>query len=303
MTVFLAGFDGGGTGTRLRITTLEGTVVGSGRGGSANIATDPLMAWHSLSEAFACASSQIPATAQIWCAAGLAGTESFGARETFLAMRPVGMPNPELVSDAHTSCLGAHGGEAGAIMALGTGSVGFALCDDGQGSMLPRRVGGWGFPQGDEGSGAWIGRCAISAMLQAHDGRIEPDALTDSVRAKLLSEGSEPLSWAIGQRASAFAALAPLVIAAGKDSPHAQAILRDAGAQIDAHIAALLRPPGFDGLGLCMLGGLGDILAERLSPRWKSRLRAPRGDAVDGALQLARRYRTISVEQFDGESS
>lgn len=303
MTVFFAGFDGGGTGTRLRITTSDGTVVGSGRGGSANIATDPLMAWHSLSDAFACASSQIPAMARIWCAAGLAGTESFGAREAFLAMRPAGMPKLELVSDAHTSCLGAHGGEAGAIMAPGTGSVGFALCDDGQGGMLPRRVGGWGFPQGDEGSGAWIGRCAVAAMLQAHDGRIEPDALTESVWTRLVSEGAEPLSWAIGQRASAFATLAPLVIETRQDSPHARAILRDAGAQIDAHIAALLRPPGFDALGLCMLGGLGSILADMLSPCWKSRLRAPRGDAVDGALQLARRYRTISIEQSGGELS
>ena len=63
--------------------------------------------------------------------------------------------------------LGAHEGRPGAIVAAGTGSVGEALRRDG----LRVAVGGWGFPVGDEGSGAWLGLRAMRETHRAIDGR------------------------------------------------------------------------------------------------------------------------------------
>lgn len=293
---FLAGFDGGGTGARLRITTLDGEIVGRGQGGSANIATDPELAWRSLVEAFAAARQGLPGDASLSGAAGLAGAEVPEALGRFLALRPVEMPELTVVTDARSTCLGAHGGADGAVAAIGTGSFAYALITGKNGEVQTRRVGGWGFPQGDEGSGAWIGRQAVSAMLQAHDGRIMPDALTRHCWAELLGRG-DPLSWAIGQKATGFATLAPVVVEAARaGSERAEAILTAAAEEVDRHVEALVRAEGFEALPLCLLGGLGSVLEPRLSPQTRGRLRAPQGDSVDGALLLARQAHQAMTE-------
>ncbi|MBU2654820.1 ATPase [Acidomonas methanolica] len=287
VTVLLVGIDGGGTGTRLRVATPGGAPVASGTGGPANIATDPDQAWRSIADALAQTRAHLPRDAVLHVAAGLAGAEVHGARARFLTRRPADFATLIVETDAHTSCLGAHGGADGAIMAIGTGSIGYALLTR-AGETLRRRVGGWGFPQGDEGSGAWIGRRAVAAMLQAHDGRIAPDALTRACWSRLAIE-DDPPAWAVNRRPAEFARLAPLVLAADAEgSPQAAAILRDAAAEIDAQIAALCRPEGFADLPLCLLGGLGQVFVPRLSPESRRTLHAPRGNAVDGALLLAR---------------
>ena len=65
------------------------------------------------------------------------------------------------------ACLGAHGGRDGGIVIAGTGSVGLAMVNGRE-----FRIGGYGFPISDEGSGAEIGLHAIRLALRAHDKRI-----------------------------------------------------------------------------------------------------------------------------------
>ncbi len=79
-----------------------------------------------------------------------------------------------LAHDSATSYLGALGAREGAVVAAGTGAVTLAV-----GPEFVRRVDGWGHLLGDAGSGFWIGREALSAVLRAHDGRGEPTALTE----------------------------------------------------------------------------------------------------------------------------
>src|SRR4029077_12943926 len=69
-------------------------------------------------------------------------------------------------TDAHAACIGAHGARDGGIIIVGTGSVGWALL----GGRV-HRVGGWGFPVSDEGSGAWLGCEAARRVLGGGDGR------------------------------------------------------------------------------------------------------------------------------------
>lgn len=78
-----------------------------------------------------------------------------------------------LAHDATTSFLGALGNREGAVVASGTGAVTLAV-----GPRSVRRVDGWGHLLGDAGSGFWIGRQALSAVLRAHDGRGPATALT-----------------------------------------------------------------------------------------------------------------------------
>ncbi|MGF7191023.1 glucosamine kinase [Robbsia andropogonis] len=62
---------------------------------------------------------------------------------------------------------------AGVVIALGTGSIGCAM--DAEHGW--RTVGGFGFPAGDEASGAWFGLQAAGYAQRALDGRVPIDAL------------------------------------------------------------------------------------------------------------------------------
>lgn len=84
-----------------------------------------------------------------------------------------------LAHDATTSYLGALGPRQGAVVASGTGAVTLAV-----GPTTVQRVDGWGHLLGDVGSGFWIGREALSAVLQAYDGRGRATALTEHALAE-----------------------------------------------------------------------------------------------------------------------
>src|SRR5436190_1059620 len=77
------------------------------------------------------------------------------------------------VNDATIACLGAHGGYDGGVVLVGTGSVALAIVN---GREI--RIGGYGFPISDEGSGAALGLAALRLALKAHDGRIPGTRLT-----------------------------------------------------------------------------------------------------------------------------
>jgi len=95
---------------------------------------------------------------------GVAG--SWGARSLSIA------------HDSITAFLGALGDSRGAVVAVGTGVVTLAV-----GRTEIARVDGWGHLLGDAGSGFWIGRAALDAVLRANDGRGPATVLTEAVRA------------------------------------------------------------------------------------------------------------------------
>lgn len=68
-------------------------------------------------------------------------------------------------SDAFIASIGAIGIDPGILLIAGTGSI--VIGRDNEGNMF--RVGGWGPYFGDEGSGFWIGREAVSAALRSLD--------------------------------------------------------------------------------------------------------------------------------------
>ncbi|MGX5773092.1 N-acetylglucosamine kinase [Microbacterium trichothecenolyticum] len=77
-----------------------------------------------------------------------------------------------LAHDSTTSFLGALGDTRGAVVAAGTGVVTLAV-----GASRVARVDGWGYLMGDAGSGYWIGREALDAVMREYDGRGPTTAL------------------------------------------------------------------------------------------------------------------------------
>ena len=123
-----------------------------------------------------------------------------------------------LETDGFTTLMGAHCGEPGTIVAIGTGSVGQALLPGGE----QREVGGWGFPAGDEASGGWIGLRAINHIEQVIDGRKPASAFAQAV-IDACGGGRDAIQVWLGQASqTSYAQLAPIVIAhAGSDEPRA----------------------------------------------------------------------------------
>ncbi|HYM31420.1 MAG TPA: BadF/BadG/BcrA/BcrD ATPase family protein [Candidatus Cybelea sp.] len=278
------GVDGGGSVTRARLEDSAGRVLGAGEAGPGNLRLGARTAWQAVSAAMrgalAEAGLQDSALAQIEAGLGMAGAWVDEARTAFL-----GEPSPfarlVLESDAHAACLGAHAGAPGAVVIVGTGSVGHVW--DGR---TGREVGGWGFPIGDGGSGAWIGFEAVRNAAAAADGLGDRSALGDAVLAQIGGGRSAAVVWAGRAEPADYAALAPLVLQHAAAGDHAAlGIMYAAGAQISRLVQATA---GSGGIPVAIVGGLAGPILPWLDAATRSRLVPPKGNALDGALRMIR---------------
>jgi glucosamine kinase len=186
-----------------------------------------------------------------------------------------------VATDAHAACVGAHRGEDGGVIIVGTGSIGWVV----RGGRSVR-VGGWGFPVSDEGSGAWIGWEAVRRTLLAHDGRAAWTPLLTEVSQRFGADPHAIVAWTGSARPRDFGRLAPLVLDhAARADIAAREVMRLAARHIDA-IAAHLAEHGTTRLAL--MGGLAAGIEPWLAPATRAPLVQPAGDALDGALRLAR---------------
>ena len=208
-TPLLLGIDGGGTGSRARLADLKGHIRGEGTAGPANIR-------FGIKESFA---AVLRATDEALAQAGLSVDDAdivaclalAGATEPthLAAARAYELPFRRVVftTDAHAACVGAHGGKDGGIIIVGTGSVGWGLVGG-----IEHRVGGWGFPVSDEGSGAWLGCEVARRVLWAYDGRRAWTGLLKKVLERFDGDPHAIVRWMGASRPRDFAALAPLVL-------------------------------------------------------------------------------------------
>lgn len=299
MKIFRVGIDGGATKTLLRLTDEQGNILAETRSGPANIASAPDVALDSIHLALKEALEQTGLSNRddisLSGGAGLAGAETPGARDYFL-QHVKGFSHLTVTSDAFTSCLGAHEGQDGAIIALGTGSVGYAICGD-----RTRRVGGYGFPHGDEGGGAWVGLKALQKMFQAEDGRHPPSRLTSTIRQHILETSSAGLTaWAIGLTATKAATLAPFVTqAASMNCSDGEEILQQAVTEAERIARALTQENGFTTLPFALLGSLADIIFNR-SDYFQRHATPAKGDALAGALFLSQTRFSHRSGGFEG---
>ncbi len=282
MIEYFIGVDGGGTGTRVRLATADGVELAQGQGGPSALAHGIANAWSQIDAAIAMAFAhagiaRAPAGA-IAIGLGLAGVHNKLWASQFVAANP-GFAAIRLETDAFTTLMGAHGGKPGAIVAIGTGSVGQALLADG----TQREVGGWGFPAGDEASGGWLGLRAVNHIEQVLDGRKSASPFAQAV-IDACGGARDPIQLWLGQATqTSYAQLAPIVIAHGASDDTARGFLLAAGAEVAA-IAHALDPSGTLPLALC--GGLGAPLRGYLPPALLARSVAPEGDAASGALRM-----------------
>ncbi|MER8714701.1 N-acetylglucosamine kinase [Mesorhizobium sp. M1295] len=282
---YFLGVDGGGTGCRARIEDEAGTVLGQGLSGPATTRLGIEAAWASIAKAFGAAIEEAGFAAveiaRIRAGIGLAGIGRKGALEAFRGIEHR-FASIDFVSDGVAACLGAHSGQDGAIVIAGTGSIGLGFVE---GRDL--RVGGYGFPISDEGSGADLGLKAVQLTLRAHDGRHERTALLTEVMQRFRDDPFEAVAWMDRASATDYAALAPMVIRhADQGDPAGRRIVQGAAEQVDTFVRVLFEKGA---PRVTLLGGLSSPLEPWLAPDVRRRLKPADGDAVSGAIILARK--------------
>ncbi|WP_074301815.1 MULTISPECIES: BadF/BadG/BcrA/BcrD ATPase family protein [Paraburkholderia] len=282
--LFLIGVDGGGSGTRVVLGDAHGRELAQAASGPSGLGLGIERAWQSIQAGCAEAFNRAgvaPQWEQCVLGCGLAGANNRDWLAAFRAQAPK-LAGLAVESDAYTTLLGAHGGAHGVIVTLGTGSI--AAAADGEGEC--RIASGFGFPSGDEASGAWLGLRAIVHAQQALDGRVPLDEFAQALLERVGAHDRDSLIvWLCTTNQTAYASLAPVVLAhAGH--PFVARLLAEAGEEIGKMIAAL-DPSGTLPVALC--GGLGAPLRAYVPQRYEVRLRAPLADSAHGGLQLAQR--------------
>lgn len=249
---FCIGFDGGGSGSRVRLERSGQIIKQHESETPAHLTNDPEAAIETCLNAVKQTLNEAGVDrGEISLCAGLAGAKSSPfAGELETALIGLGFLNPIVCSDAVTSYMGASGGGLSVVAAIGTGSV--FVAPDRHGFL--QITGGEGFGRGDIGSGAWLG-----------------------YKAK-----------ALGPKASIadYAERAPRVIAAFHQGDPAAVKIIDAA--IAGLITAINHADPSGELKIRLVGGLAPFYRKQLKPFFADRLRGPQGTSLDGACLLAR---------------
>jgi glucosamine kinase len=280
----LLGVDGGGTKCRARLCALSGARLGEAVTGPANIRLGLDTSLAAVLQATLLCLGQAGLSSfdlpRITACLALAGaSEPADLAEAQAKRLPFG--RTLITADAHAACIGAHGGQNGGVIVVGTGTIGWAELDG-----RHSRVGGWGLPISDEGSGAWLGCEALRRVLWARDGRMAWTALLGALFEQFEGDAHAIVRWASEASPGDFGTLAPFVVEHAKQGDSAGIeLMRLAATHIDA-LAARLAALGV--YRLALVGGLASHMEEWVSATTRDSLVPPAGDELDGALHLAR---------------
>jgi glucosamine kinase len=281
---YLIGVDGGGSGTRALVQPIHGGEAATGAAGPSALQQGIPQAWDNvlaaIRHAFASARLPVPPWQRCVLAAGLSGVSHGPWREAFLARDP-GFAALDAETDSFTMLMGAHGGQPGAILVAGTGSIAEALRADGSRAT----VGGWGFRVDDEGSGGWLGLQAVRHGLAAFDGRANPSPLARRVWMHCGDERESLQEWCGRAGQFEFAQLARAVFECEESDPVASRLLAQATCALE-ELALAIDPRGR--LPLAVAGSIGEKLSPRMRPFVRGRLVPAQAGPVEGALVLAR---------------
>ena len=280
----LLGVDGGGTHCRARLSDLSGKVLGEGVSGPANVRLGVGQSFAAVFEAIDhcllhAALSREDLGRTIACLAFAGASEPKHLAAAYRQRHP--FRKILITTDAHAACLGAHGGNDGGIVIAGTGTVGWAIVN-GQ----SHRVGGWGLPVSDEGSGAWLGLEVLRRVLWAADGRAPWTPLLRVLFAHFAQAPHAIVDWVVTATPRDLGSFARTVsehAAAGDET--ARDLMKLAAGHIDG-LAAQLVALGADRIAI--MGGLGPALRPWLGAETVAHLVEPERDALHGALMLAR---------------
>lgn len=173
------GIDAGGTKTDAVLADGHGAVIARARGGGANLAAHgELNVEKMLHDVIDEVLGESELRPDVICL-GIAGVDRAEDNAIIQGiMRRIGARARVLVTnDALIALVAGAGIGPGVVVIAGTGSIAYGRNEQGEAA----RAGGWGYILADEGSGFWLGRQALRAVVRAADGRGPQTALTPLV--------------------------------------------------------------------------------------------------------------------------
>ncbi len=295
---FYLGIDGGGTKTRCALGDERSVLGTSASGGSNVVRLGAVQAREAMQAAVrdVCAAAKVTPEQITRVCVGAAGAARAEVAATVRGILTEVTPaTVEIVGDMVIALEAAFGSGPGVIAIAGTGSIVYGRDADGH----TERVGGWGFAISDEGSGHWIGRRAVSAILRARDEGKESALFGAVLEAWDLKTFDELIQTGNSNPPPDFPRLFRVVLhAASEGDVLAQSLLAEAGGEL-AKLATLVirRLPHPPYAPVAMTGSVFRQSADVRQVFYNSlkasfpgiEIRSELVDPVEGALALARK--------------
>jgi N-acetylglucosamine kinase-like BadF-type ATPase len=297
--IHVLGIDAGGTKTVCQLADAHGTVIAESRSTGANLqAVGELQVEKVLHEVMEAAIGDRDVMPAAICL-GIAGVDRpDDAAVVRDIMKRIGYKAKVLVvNDALVALEAGAPGQPGVVVISGTGSISYGRNAQG----MAARSGGWGYVLGDEGSGYWIGRAALRAVLRAADQRGPATALTPLLLAHFDVNRPQGLIHEVyhsSLKPAAIGALAQCVHQAFSTGDEvAIGILRGAADELESSAMSVARRLELVGrpFAFILAGGifkavpwLQDELSRRLPVTAPgSTVRVLEGEPASGAVRLA----------------
>lgn len=178
----------------------------------------------------------------------------------------------------------------GILLYAGTGSVSFAIDEEGQ----THQIGGWGYLLGDEGAGYWIGRESIRhalSVIESNAGRTPDSLATLVLKAMNASDWNSVKSFVYSQERAKIAALSAIVnMAAEKNDADAILILTKAAGHLAELVNRMDKQLVRKALPVTFTGGISNsqILYRELERYLRMRVTISSVDIALRAAELAR---------------
>jgi N-acetylglucosamine kinase-like BadF-type ATPase len=269
---YVLGIDAGGSKTVCLLADESGRVLSEARGAGANLSTAGELAvektLHEVMEEAIGDRDIVPAAIGL----GVAGADRPSDGQVLRAiMRRIGYKARTVVANDALVALVAGAGDApGIVMIAGTGSIVYGR----NAANRAARAGGWGHVLADEGSGYWIGRHALAAVMREADGRGPATLLTPAVLEHFHVDRPSDLVHLVYARDASLAgiaAVAPLVDRARDSGDEVAAIILGRAAdELSLAAGSVVRRLGMEGEAFPFLlsggifGGLPWLTAEAM---------------------------------------
>ncbi|MCX7880299.1 MAG: hypothetical protein N2517_06530 [Ignavibacteria bacterium] len=304
----IVGIDGGGTRTRAILKRgdqiLSTTTAGTTRIGSVGVGESCERLLSIILDL--CDQADIETNEVDAVVVGLAGVwleeekqRSTHLLKTLARTQNIVLNDVIITSDAEIAVEGAFDGSSGIVLIVGTGSI--AIGKVGKDKLV--RCGGWGIELDDEGSGAWIGREALTAVVRALDGRGRPTILTDMLadfNPLIDIKNPRTIVKAYAERTFEYQMLTPTVMRCAElgDEICLEIIERSARHLVELLIALY---PYFKSktVPVAPIGGiveskslLGRKLIAEIEKDKRFALMKPKGTPIDGAFLIGQRVLT-----------
>lgn len=286
--------DGGASGSRFAIFDHNGKRTGEAHGPPASLSLGAEAACDAIRSGLGSLGEQQYDDAD-WAPAhimlGLAGAEEQQQRQAFKQLLSPTV-DCDIVTDGYAHLMGVADGEPAICLSLGTGSV--VHWHNGREHSM---AGGWGFPVGDEASGAWLGRALVNAWLWSidssyknHQGSatgvqtpLPGSSLIEALKKRIGKSRSDIQYWTINAVSTDYASLVDLMLA---DENCNDAFINDLRERGTAECRRLLALCPED-LSVYITGGLAPFYKDNLQNELGERLASAKGDALDGLRLLA----------------